>query len=203
MSVTIIGIAGGSCSGKTTFSRRAKEKLGLDNCSVLFQDNYYIDQSHRFDEDGGSVNFDHPNSLDFPLMAKHLSMLKKGESVEVPLYDFATHTRKPESLQFSPKKIVLVDGILLLSQKSLVEIFDTSIFIECDPEIRFQRRLDRDVAERGRTPEGVKAQFDKQVEPMHQEFVESSKTRAALVISQEEYLNNMDDYINKLAQQYL
>lgn len=203
MSVIIIGIAGGSCSGKTTFSKRAKEKIGVDNCSVLFQDNYYIDQSHRFDEDGGSVNFDHPDALDFSLMAEHLQALKSGSEIQVPLYDFATHSRKKETLSFKPKKIVLVDGILILSQPKLVEIFDHSFFIECDTETRFKRRLDRDVAERGRTPEGVKAQFDKQVEPMHQEFVESSKSQATCLMTQAEYLSNADHFIDDIINQFM
>jgi uridine kinase len=203
VSCIIIGIAGGSCSGKTTFSRRAREKLGEDNCSILFQDNYYIDQSDKFDEDGGSVNFDHPDALDFPLMAKHLLELKKGNIVQVPIYDFSSHTRKKETLEFQAPKIVLVDGILILSQPAIVSVLDDSYFIECDTDTRFKRRLERDVSERGRSPEGVKNQFYKQVEPMHKEFVEASKEFAHHCLSQKTYLEKADLIIDEIAQRYL
>ncbi|MFK8136985.1 MAG: uridine kinase [Bdellovibrionales bacterium] len=193
--VIVLGIAGGSCSGKTTFCKRFRQIVGEERCNVLYQDNYYIDQSHRFDEDGGSVNFDHPEALDFELMSKHLKEIKMGLNVKVPLYDFATHTRKEETLDFQPQRLVLVDGILILSQKNVIEGLDDSFFIECEKEKRFQRRLTRDTRERGRTEEGVIAQFDKQVEPMHQEFVSPSKKNAHQVLSQEEYILNCDQII--------
>lgn len=193
----VIGIAGGSCSGKTSFSRQIRSTLGEENCNILFQDYYYIDQSSKFDKDGGAVNFDHPSALDFDLLAKHIEQLKNGFSVDVPIYDFATHSRKPETLNFEPSKVVLLDGILILSQPSIVDLLDDSFFIECDMELRFERRLNRDVVERGRTPNGVKDQFEKQVEPMHQEFVEPSKVYANNVISQANYLSSCSEIIRK------
>jgi uridine kinase len=178
----IIGVAGGSGSGKTFFARELQKSLGDENCTIIYQDNYYIDQSHRFDGDGGSVNFDHPESLDFKLMAQGLSDLKKGKTIQVPLYDFATHTRKKDSLVCSPKKIILIDGILILDSALVRAELDEAVFFDTPEELRFSRRLERDVHERGRTPEGVKKQFELQVRPMHDQFVEPSKLYAQTIV---------------------
>lgn len=181
----VIGIAGGSCSGKTTLARKLHQELGPDTCHILYQDSFYIDQSSQFDRDGGSVNFDHPEALDFTLMAQVLGRLKSGESVEIPIYDFTTHQRKPESEFLAPKPVILVDGTLILSQDQLRPLFDHSCFIECDAKTRLERRLARDVKERGREPDGVLEQFTRQVEPMHQAFVEPSRDHADVVFNQE------------------
>lgn len=178
----IIGVAGGSGSGKTYFARELQKILGDERCSILYQDNYYIDQSARFDGDGGSVNFDHPSSLDFDLLAQGLRELKKGQSIKVPLYDFATHTRKAETIDCHPKKIILVDGILILDSSVVRAALDEAVFFDTPEELRFKRRLDRDVHERGRTAEGVKKQFDLQVKPMHNQFVEPSKIFAQTIV---------------------
>lgn len=178
----IIGVAGGSGSGKTYFARELQKILGDEICSILYQDNYYIDQSHRFDGDGGSVNFDHPESLDFDLLSVGLRDLKKGLSIKVPLYDFATHTRKKETIEHHPKKIILVDGILILDSHLVRAQLDEAVFFDTPEELRYQRRLDRDVHERGRTPEGVKKQFELQVRPMHNQFVEPSKIFAQTIV---------------------
>lgn len=178
----IIGVAGGSGSGKTYFARELQKILGDDKCTILYQDNYYIDQSHRFDGDGGSVNFDHPNSLDFDLLAKGLAALRAGQSIKVPIYDFATHTRKKETLDCHPKKIILVDGILILDSAVVRDQLDEAVFFDTPEELRFKRRLERDVHERGRTAEGVKKQFELQVKPMHNMFVEPSKSYAQTIV---------------------
>jgi len=178
----IIGVAGGSGSGKTYFARELVRCLGEDVCSILYQDNYYIDQSHRFDGDGGSVNFDHPSSLDFSLLAQGLAELKLGNKIEVPLYEFATHKRLVKTISCEPKKIILVDGILILDSSVVRAQLDEAIFFDTPEELRFSRRLERDVHERGRTPEGVKKQFDLQVRPMHDQFVQPSKAHAQTVI---------------------
>lgn len=183
----IIGIAGGSGSGKTTFARKLSEQLGEQLCSILGQDSYYIDQSHRFDSDGGSVNFDHPDSLEFDLMATHLESLKRGEPIEVPIYDFATHSRLAKTIRLEAKPIILVDGILILSQPQVRKILDEAVFIDCEENLRYERRLNRDVVERGRTPLGVFRQFHNQVKPMHDQFVEPSKKAATLVVTQENF----------------
>ena len=178
----IIGVAGGSGSGKTYFARELHRILGEKHCSIIYQDNYYIDQSHRFDGDGGSVNFDHPSSLDFDLLAQGLATLKTGKGIEVPLYEFATHKRLSKTINCEPKKIILVDGILILDSAVVRAQLDEAVFFDTPEELRFQRRLDRDVNERGRTPEGVKKQFELQVRPMHDQFVQPSKAHAKTVV---------------------
>ena len=179
----VIGVAGGSGSGKTFFAEALAKNLGPAKSFVIYQDNYYIDQSHKFDHDGGSVNFDHPEALDFDLLAEHLKELKQGQDIEIPLYDFSTHKRLNRTKSQVHKPIVIVDGILILTQPHVRELFDESIFVQTPEEIRFQRRLNRDVEERGRTPEGVKTQFENQVKPMHDQFVEPSKEFANIISS--------------------
>jgi uridine kinase len=179
----IVGVAGGSGSGKTFFAETLAKELGQEVASVIYQDNYYRDQSANFDHDGGSVNFDHPDALDFDLMANHLQDLKDGFGIEVPIYEFATHKRLKQTTFQEIKKVIIVDGILILTQPHLRKLFDVTIFVETPEEIRFSRRLKRDVQERGRTPEGVKAQFENQVKPMHDLFVEPSKLYADIVSS--------------------
>jgi uridine kinase len=170
--IKIIAIAGGSGSGKTTFAKRLLEKLGLDRAVILSQDNYYLDQSHKFDKD--------------------LKLLRQNQIIKIPLYDFATHRRKTETITLAPHPIILVDGILILSQKILLPEFDYKIFIDCDEVTRFSRRLNRDVKERARTPEGVREQFDTQVKPMHDEFVGPSKNFADLVVSKDNFEKELE-----------
>lgn len=190
MSSLLIGIAGGSGSGKTTLAKYVKNHFGNKRSGILLQDYYYIDQSEKFDGDGGSVNFDHPNALDFDLLAKHLKKLKHGEEIQAPIYDFVTHTRKRESLGFEAKEVVLLDGILILSQPQICELLDLSIFVDTPAQVRFERRLNRDVQERGREPEGVKKQYQLQVLPMHNEFVEPSKVNADIIVKDGESFSN-------------
>jgi len=178
----IIGVAGGSGSGKTHFAKELQQKLGSENCTILYQDNYYHDQSAKFDGDGGSVNFDHPSSLDFALLAEGLRTLKSGRPLEIPIYDFVTHSRKKETLLGQPTKVVLVDGILILNSEEVRRELDEAIFFDTPEALRFERRLSRDVHERGRTAEGVRKQFELQVRPMHDTFVEPSKVHAQTVI---------------------
>ncbi len=202
MNVNIIAIVGGSCSGKTTFANSLCSAFGESECSILLQDNYYHDQSASFDKDGGRVNFDHPSAIDFKLLCEHLELLKSGEPIQMPSYDFKTHTRGFDNCLFKPKKIILVDGILLLSQEYTRDSFDDSIFIQCDEGLRFKRRLERDTRERGRTPEGVKEQFYKQVNPMHIKFVEPSKQYAQKVLAQKEYLSCSGEIIEQFLVKY-
>lgn len=181
--VYIIGVSGGSGSGKTFFANALHKNIGTDNSFILLQDDYYKDQSAQFDCDGGKVNFDHPDSLDFDLLAEHLKKLKRGESIDIPQYEFKTHTRSSETKKQLAKKVVILDGILILSQPKIRCLLDDSIFVETSEEIRYQRRLIRDTTERGRTQEGVEAQFYKQVKPMHDLFVEPSKEFASFISS--------------------
>jgi len=179
----LIGIAGGSGSGKTTLAAELARALGAERCAVLAQDHYYIDQSHRFDGDGGSVNFDHPSSIDFPLLASHLEILESGRGIDVPRYDFATHKRLALTERFEPVDFVIVEGTLILNDPLVRSRLGYKVFIQTAEALRFQRRLHRDTVERGRTPEGVWKQFSTQVKPMHDEFVEPSQQYADLVVS--------------------
>lgn len=183
----IIGVAGGSGSGKTTFAKRLLQNLGTEKCAIIGQDSYYIDQSHKFDRDGGAVNFDHPSAIDFNLLEKQLIDLKSGKSIDVPIYDFATHKRLKETIHVEPHPIILVDGILILSQENVRQHFDKSVFIDTPEDLRFERRLKRDVIERGRTKDGVTAQFYGQVKPMHDQFVEPSKHFSTLLVTVENF----------------
>lgn len=182
----LLGVSGGSGSGKTFFSKALVQELtqvhGADVCEIVYQDNFYIDQSQRFDHDGGAVNFDHPDSIDFTLLAEKLKILKSGSVADIPTYDFSTHKRKAETIRILPKKIIIVDGILIFHSKEVRNLFDELIFFETPEELRFSRRLERDVKERGRTKEGVQEQFFKQVKPMHDRFVEPSKAFASTVV---------------------
>lgn len=178
----LVGVAGGSGSGKSYFANALLNRLGSDLCAIIHQDNFYIDQSERFDFDGGSVNFDHPSSIDFVLLAETLARLKRGESVDVPIYDFVTHRRKAESVRVSAKPVIIVDGILIFHSEIVRAHLNERIFFETPEHVRYQRRLERDVKERGRTAEGVRAQFLKQVKPMHDEFVQPSITHALAVV---------------------
>ncbi|MEZ4871097.1 MAG: uridine kinase [Bdellovibrionales bacterium] len=199
-----MGVCGGSCSGKTTFAKRAFEVYGADNCQILFQDNYYYDQSIQFQLDQcRSVNFDHPDAIDFELLAEHLKMLKQGESVHVPLYDFKSHSRTGKSILFSPKPVIFLDGILILTQPQVRDLLDDSVYIECDEDVRFKRRMARDTVERGRTVESVQEQFYGQVNPMHKVFVEPSKIYAHRVIPQQQYIDHCDQLIKGLELEFI
>ncbi|KAB8029932.1 uridine kinase [Fluviispira multicolorata] len=195
--IKIIAISGGSGSGKTTAAHYLQQILGNENCKILSQDSYYIDQSLNFKGDG-TVNFDHPNAIDFPLMAENLSDLIKNKTIQIPIYDFITHTRKNENILFHPPKILIVDGILILSQEILRPFFTASLFIDIAEETRFKRRLKRDVEERGRQPEGVKKQFYSLVKPMHDAFVQPSKEYATFVATDDSSLKDALEKIKNL-----
>ncbi|MGE3263032.1 MAG: uridine kinase [Bacteriovoracia bacterium] len=178
----LLGVAGGSGSGKTFFARALRERLGPHACEIIYQDNFYFDQSKRFDFDGGSVNFDHPDAIDFARLALSLRTLKSGQATEIPIYDFKTHSRSPSTLRVEPLRVIVTDGILIFHSSEVRALFDELVFFDTPEELRFMRRLERDVAERGRTPEGVKNQFYKQVKPMHDQFVAPSKEFAHHVV---------------------
>jgi uridine kinase len=190
----LIGVSGGSGSGKTYFAQALQAKLGADVCEIISQDNYYIDQSQRFDFDGGSVNFDHPDSIDFKLLASHLAAFRRGETVDVPIYDFVTHSRLSQTIRMKPKPVIIIDGILIFHPVDVRNKFDDLIYFDTSEDIRFTRRLERDTKERGREPEGVRNQFFKQVKPMHDQFVEPCKAHAKSVVFESE---NFDDVLNE------
>lgn len=196
----LIGVAGGSGSGKTYFAESLQAHLGSDQCAIVFQDSFYIDQSSRFDFDGGSVNFDHPDAIDFTLLAQKLAELKAGSESNLPIYDFKTHSRQTACQRMSAKPVIIVDGILIFHSEEVRRLFDDLIFFDSEEEIRFQRRLKRDVNERGRSPEGVRNQFYKQVKPMHDRFVEPSKKYARRIVrDQEDFRVLLEEYCRRLS----
>lgn len=193
----VIGVAGGSGSGKTTLASELFQKLGEKRSCLIFQDSYYIDQSDKFDHDGGSINFDHPDALEFELLAKQINDLKSGETINIPVYEFSTHKRLEVTSPQAPREIIIVEGILLFHHQYCCDLFDQMIYVDTPQEERFKRRLKRDVEERGRTPDGVKEQFYKQVKPMHDLFVEPSKKKAHYLISGERpYTDIIDQLIS-------
>ena len=182
----VLGVCGGSGSGKTTFCEMLCEVLGADKIAYLRQDDYYRDLSHLSLEQRAAVNFDHPDSIEFPLLSTHLDHLRDGKAVAVPKYDFSKHSRTTLQQIVSPKPIVLVEGILLFADNATCSKMEMKIFIDASEEVRFRRRLRRDVKERGRTAESVHTQLNKTVRPMHNLFVEANRTQADRVVSGED-----------------
>ena len=178
----VIGIAGGSGSGKTTVAQTILQRVGPDRISFLQHDAYYKDLSGLPPAQRIEVNFDHPNSLETDLLTAHVLQLKDGRPVEVPIYDFSTHSRTERTYTVKPRRVILVEGILIFTEASLRNLFDVKLFVDTDPDLRFIRRLERDISERGRTLEMVVKQYLSTVRPMHLEFVEPSKRYADIVI---------------------
>jgi uridine kinase len=178
----VIGIAGGSGSGKTTLARLILERVGADRIAYLPHDAYYKDLTALSPVQRAEVNFDHPNSLDTELLIEHVQALRRSESVQLPIYDFKNHTRTQETRLIAPRTVIMVEGILILSERILRELMDMRLFVDTDPDIRFIRRLERDINERGRTTASVIHQYLSTVRPMHLEFVEPSKRYADVII---------------------
>ena len=178
----IIGICGGTGSGKTTVANRILQAVGAHEVAFLQQDSYYRDLDRMPLDYRRKVNFDHPDAIDNDLMVEHLRSLKAGTGVDLPLYDFKNHLRRPETLRMEPKLITIVEGILIFAEPRLLAEMDVKVFVDTPDDIRFIRRLRRDVAERGRTPDSVIEQYLASVRPMHQQFVEPSKRHADVII---------------------
>ena len=180
----VIGVAGGSGSGKTTVVRRIVESLGDDQVSLLEHDRYYRDRGDLRLEDRAALNYDHPDSLETDLMVEHVNALRSGLAVRVPVYDFARHARTEETITVQPRRAIIVEGILIFTDPALRRLMDVKVFVDTDDDTRFIRRLQRDVAERGRTMESVIDQYQSTVKPMHLEFVEPSKRYADIILPQ-------------------
>ncbi len=178
----VIGIAGGSGSGKTTVAQEILNRVGPDRIAFLQHDSYYKDLTGLPPAQRAEVNFDHPNSLETELLIQHIISLREGRSVQVPIYNFSTHSRTDQSFTVAPHPVILVEGILIFVERSLRDLFDIKIFVDTDSDIRFIRRLQRDLSERGRTTESVIKQYQATVRPMHLEFVEPSKRYADVII---------------------
>ncbi|HZI18740.1 MAG TPA: uridine kinase [Pyrinomonadaceae bacterium] len=178
----IIGICGGTGSGKTTVANRILESVSRDEVVFLQQDSYYRELDEMPLDYRRQVNFDHPDAIDNDLLVEHLRALKAGEAVELPLYDFKRHARRDETLHMEPRPIIIVEGILVFADQRLLDEMDIKVYVDTPDDIRFIRRLRRDVAERGRTAESVIEQYLATVRPMHMQFVEPSKRHADLII---------------------
>ncbi len=178
----VFGVAGGTASGKTTVARAILDAVGASQIAYLPHDAYYKDMSHLSLEERAHLNFDHPNSLESKLLVKHIKQLLDGKDVHVPVYDFTHHRRTDETVLVEPSPIILVDGILIFTKRNLREMMDIKVYVDTDPDVRFIRRLQRDIHERGRSLESVVSQYMDTVRPMHLKFVEPSKRYADVII---------------------
>ena len=178
----VIGIAGGSGSGKTTVQRKIIEAFGRDQIALLDHDSYYVDLSHLPAEERARFNFDHPDALETELMVQHLDRLLAGEAIEKPTYDFTTHSRRAETETVHPLPVVIVEGILVLGEPALRDRMDIKLYVDTPDDVRLIRRIQRDLHERGRDIENVIQQYKRTVRPMHLEFVEPSKRTADVII---------------------
>jgi uridine kinase len=178
----VIGVAGGSGSGKTTVSTRIRDIVGRSHITYIQHDHYYRDRPDLSLEERSKVNYDHPESLETPLMVEHLRQLRAGQPVDAPLYNFATHRRMEETQRMEPARVILVEGILIFAEPALREQMDMRIFVDTDADLRFIRRLKRDINERGRSLDSVIQQYLETVRPMHLEFVEPSKRYADIIV---------------------
>ena len=178
----VIGVAGGSGSGKSTVTRQVLASVGPDMASVLYQDDYYLDQSHMSPEERRKTNYDHPQAFDWPLMVQHLQALRRGEAIEMPSYDFTQDNRASKTIHLKPAPVIVVEGLFALYDADLRKMMSLKIFVDTAPDVRFIRRLQRDMAERGRTAESVINQYMDTVRPMHKQFIEPTKRRADVIL---------------------
>lgn len=182
MDCIIIGIAGGTGSGKSTFTNRLKDEFG-DEVAVVYHDNYYKRQDNLTFEERKKQNYDHPDAFETSLLIEHIGKLKNGESVLCPVYDYSQHNRSDETVRIEPRKIIIIEGILVLADPRLRELLDIKIFVEADADERILRRIVRDVKERGRDLDNIVQQYLTTVKPMHYMYVEPTKARADIIIN--------------------
>lgn len=199
----IIGIAGGTGSGKTTVVNQIIDELKHDEVDVISQDSYYNDTSHLTYEQRVKINFDHPKSIDFDLLVSHLKELKNGNSIEQPVYSFVEHNRTGKTITIHPKKVMIVEGILILTHPDIREMFDIKIFVHADSDERLIRRLKRDIAERGRDLEEVLQRYQTTLKPMHQQFIEPTKEFANIIIPNNTYNTVAIDIVQTIIKERL
>ncbi|TDT61975.1 uridine kinase [Fonticella tunisiensis] len=183
----LIGIAGGTGSGKSTVAQEIYKSLPEESIVVIEQDSYYRDQSHLSFEERTKTNYDHPNAFDTALLLKHLKMLLNGEAIDKPIYDFEVHNRKKETIRVEPKDIIILEGIMILVEPEIRDLLDIKIFVDTDADVRIIRRIQRDITERGRTIDSVIEQYMSTVRPMHLQFVEPTKRYADIIIPEGGY----------------
>ena len=197
MGSIVIGVAGGSGSGKSTFTNRIKEYFG-DDVVVLYHDNYYRRQDGVPFEQRVTVNYDHPDSLETELLVEHLKQLKEGKSIECPVYDYTKHNRSSEVILIDPKPVILVEGILLLADPRVRDLLDIKVYVEADADERILRRISRDVEERGRDLNGIIKQYLITVKPMHYLYVEPTRSKADIVINSGKNDIAFDLFVSKI-----
>jgi len=180
----VIGIAGGTGSGKTTVVKKIRRGLEKDQVSFLWQDSYYRDNSHLPLEQRQEINFDHPDAIEFDLLTEHVRMLKEGRPVEQPTYSYLSCTRQEEVIPVNPRPVIIVEGILIYTHQPLVDLMDIKVFVDADADDRLSRVIQRDMSERGRTAETVLERYEKTVKPMHLQFIEPSKRYADIIVPQ-------------------
>jgi uridine kinase len=199
----IIGIAGGTGSGKTTVVNQIIEELKNEEVDVISQDSYYQDTSHLNFEERKKINFDHPKSIDFDLLVSHLKDLKAGKNIQQPIYSFKEHNRTGETIEIEPRKVIIVEGILILTHPEIREMFDIKIYVHADSDERLIRRLKRDIAERGRDLEEVLSRYQTTLKPMHQQFIEPTKEFADIIIPTNRYNTVAVDIVQTIIRQRL
>ena len=182
MNTIIIGIAGGTGSGKTTLTERLRDHFGQNEVSVINHDSYYKRHDELPYAERCKLNYDHPDSFDTELMVQHLQALRRGEAVEVPVYNYAIHNRSDQTITVRPAPVIIVEGILIFASPELCELMDLKVFVDTDADVRILRRIVRDVKARGRTLDSVVTQYLTTVKPMHEQFVEPSKRKADLIV---------------------
>jgi uridine kinase len=195
----IIGVFGGTGSGKTTIVNQIVSDFNTSDIQVISQDAYYKDNSNITYDARCLLNFDHPEAIDFELLYQHLSALKNGETIEQPVYNFKTHNRTDKTLEISPKKILILEGILIMNYPKLRSLLDLKVFIDTNSDMRMERRVNRDISERGRTPKEVMDRYINTLKPMHDQFIEPMKIHADVVIENHENASiNLDILIAKI-----
>ncbi|WP_378176548.1 uridine kinase [Aquimarina sp. SS2-1] len=199
----IIGIAGGTGCGKTTVVKQIVNELPENEVCVISQDSYYKDTSHLRYEERTKINFDHPQSIDFELLGEHLNALRKGETIKQPVYSFVEHNRTKETVKTRPSKVIIVEGILILTNPKIREMFDIKIYVQTDSDERLIRRLKRDIAERGRDMEEVLDRYQNTLKPMHQQFIDPTKEFADLIIPNNNYNNVAIDIVRTIVKERL
>ena len=183
----IIGIAGGTGSGKTTVVHQIMNELPATEVGIISQDSYYKETHHLSYEERTKINFDHPRAIDFELLVQHLKDLKSGKIIEQPVYSFVTHNRTKDTIQTHPRKVVIVEGILIFNNEELRNLFDIKIFVHADTDERLIRRIRRDITERGRDIDEVLNRYKDTLKPMHQQFIEPTKAYADIIIPNDKY----------------
>ena len=199
----IIGIAGGTGCGKTTVVEQIIAQLPVDEVCVISQDSYYKDTSDLSYQERVKINFDHPNSIDFDLLLQHLKALRDGASFEQPVYSFVTHNRTKDTIKTHPRKVVIVEGILIFNNKELRDLFDIKIFVHAETDERLIRRLKRDITERGRDIDEVLSRYQTTLKPMHQQFIEPTKNFADLIIPNDRFNNVAIDIVRTVINERL